>query len=106
MATNTYDSALIVSLFRTHLENVERLKLDIPTLVAQEVHHHLEIGLGADISGHDAVIGSIEQDLSKKFEGLSFGDIVGGQYKRSIHCEELLVSWYGRSCKNCELTLS
>jgi hypothetical protein len=46
---------------------MERFKLNIPTFVSQEVHHHLEIRLRADISCHDAVIGPVEEDLPEEF---------------------------------------
>jgi hypothetical protein len=44
----------------THLENMKRLELDIPALIPEEVHHHLEITLVRDILRHDTIICSVE----------------------------------------------
>jgi hypothetical protein len=68
---------------------VKRLKLDIPALVSQKVHHHLQVCLRADVAGHDTVIRPIEQDLAKQLERLSLVDVVGGENERRIHREEL-----------------
>ncbi len=65
-ATNTYDQLWQIG--QTHLEYVERFKLDVPALITQKVHHHLEVRFRADIPGHDVVIGSVEEDLSQEFE--------------------------------------
>lgn len=62
-----------------HLEHVERFKLNVPALVPQEVHHHLQVRFRADISRHDGVIGTVEQDLAEQFERLSLRDVVGGK---------------------------
>ncbi len=59
-----------------HLEDMESLKLDILTLIPQQVHHHLEVGLVRDVAGHDRKVCSIQQYLSEKLERLSFGDVV------------------------------
>lgn len=63
----------------TDLEDMERFKLNVTALVSQQVHHHLEVGLVSDVTRHNGVIRSIEQDLAEKFDRLSFGDVVGGE---------------------------
>lgn len=72
-----------------HLEHMKRLELDVLALIAQEVHHHLQIGVVSDVSGHDGKVGAVEQDLAEELEGLAFGDVVVGQDERSVRVEEL-----------------
>jgi len=52
----------------TDLEDVKRFKLNVLALVAQHVHHHLEVRLLGDITCHDTEIGTIEQYLAEEFE--------------------------------------
>lgn len=73
----------------THLEHMKRLKLDIPTLVPQKVHHRLEVRLVRDEPSHDGVVGPVEEDLAEELEGLTLGHIVGGEDEGLIHFEEL-----------------
>ena len=52
----------------TDLEDVECFKLDIFALVPEQVHHHLEIGLACNVSGHDAEISTIQENLAQQLE--------------------------------------
>ena len=52
----------------TDLENVKRFELNVLALVAQHIHHHLEVCLLSDVTCHDIEIGTIKQYLAKKFE--------------------------------------
>lgn len=63
----------------TDLEDVKGFELNVLALVAQHVHHHLEVRLLSDITRHDTEIGTVEQYLAKKFERLPFGDVVVGK---------------------------
>lgn len=74
---------------RTYLENVERLELNVSALVPKQVHHHLEVGLVRNVPSHDGVVGSVEEDLSEEFDGLSFRDVVGGEDESGVGGEEL-----------------
>lgn len=47
---------------------MKRLKLDIPALISQKVHHHLQIGFRGDVSRHDIVVGPIKKNLAEQFE--------------------------------------
>lgn len=49
----------------THFENMKRFKLNIFTLVLQQIHHHLEIILVWDIACHDFEICTIQQDFTQ-----------------------------------------
>ena len=60
----------------TRLEHVERLELDVLALVAEEVHHHLQICLTGDIPGHHVEVRTVQEDLSEEFERLPFGDVI------------------------------
>lgn len=59
-----------------YLEHMERLKLDVLTLVSEHVHHHLQVGLVGDIPGHNIEICPVKQDLSEELKRLSLGYIV------------------------------
>ncbi len=83
-------------LSRTHLEYMERLKLDIPALIPQEVHHHPQIGLGSDITSHNRVVCSVKEDLAEEFERLPLRHIVGGKDEGGVHVEELRSSAWSR----------
>lgn len=43
----------------TDLENMESFKLDIFTLILEQVHHHLQVILVCDVACHDFEIGPI-----------------------------------------------
>lgn len=61
-----------------YLEDMKGLELDVLALIAQQVHHHLQVVLIGNEAGHDRKVGAIEQDFAEKLEGLSFGDVVVG----------------------------
>lgn len=52
----------------TNLENVERLKLDVAALVAEEVHYQLEVGFVRNVAGHDVEVRSVQKNFSKELE--------------------------------------
>jgi hypothetical protein len=68
---------------------VKGLELDILALVAQEVHHHLQISLVRDVAGHDVEVCAVEEDLAEELEGLAFCDVVVGQDEGGERGEEL-----------------
>jgi hypothetical protein len=49
-----------------YLEDVERFKLDVTTLVLQKVHHQLEIVWTGNVSRHDRKIGPVQENLSEE----------------------------------------
>jgi hypothetical protein len=68
---------------------MERLKLNVPTLISQKVHHHLQVRLTPYVFGHDIVVCPIEKDLAQELERLALCDIVGGKDEGCVHREEL-----------------
>lgn len=60
----------------THLEYMERLKLDVLAFISQEVHHHLEVGFICDVACHNVEVGAIQEDFTKELQGLAFCHIV------------------------------
>lgn len=72
MATNTWLNIakllLILRRTRTNLEDMERFKLYIFTLVSQHIHHQLEVGLLSNVASHNIEICSIEEDLAQELE--------------------------------------
>ena len=70
---------------------MERLKLDVLTLVPEHVHHHLQVGLVGDIPGHNIEICAVEQDLSEELKRLSLGYIVLRQDKGGVRSEEAII---------------
>jgi len=74
---------------QTDLEDVESFELDVSALVPKQIHHHLEVGLVRDVASHDGVVGPVEEDFSKEFDGLSFRDVVGGEDESGVGGEEL-----------------
>ncbi len=70
---------------------MEGFKLDISTLITQQVHHELEVRLRGDVPGHDREVGSIEEDLPQELQTLSLRDVILRKYQRRVRREEL--SW-------------
>jgi len=70
---------------------VECLKLNVLALIAEEVHHHLEVGIVRNIACHDVEIGTIEKYLAKQFKRLPLRYVVGRQYEGSERVEESVV---------------
>jgi hypothetical protein len=68
---------------------MKRLKLYILALIPQQIHHHLQVRLVRDVFGHHVEVGAVEEDLAEEFEGLSFGDVVGGEDESGEGSEEL-----------------
>lgn len=52
-----------------YLEDMEGLKLDVGTLVSEEIHHELEILRLADVACHHGEVVSVQQQLAKKLRG-------------------------------------
>ena len=52
----------------TYLEHVEGLELNVLALVAEEIHHHLEIRFARDIPGHHGEVRTIQKDLPEEFQ--------------------------------------
>ena len=48
-----------------YFKNMKGLELNISTLLAQHVHHELEIVGIADVSGHDSEVVSVEKQLAE-----------------------------------------
>ena len=61
---------------QTDLEHMERFKLNVLTLIPQQVHHHLEISLASNVSSHHIEVCSVEQNLAQEFQGLAFRHVV------------------------------
>lgn len=66
------------------LEDMERLELDVAALVAEHVHHHLQVRLVRDVARHDVEIGAVKQDLAQQLERLPLRDVV----RRQEECGE------------------
>ena len=47
---------------------MESFKLEVFALIPEQVHHHLEVGLTGDVSGHDVEIGTVEENLAQQLE--------------------------------------
>jgi len=74
-----------------YLEHMERLKLDVFTLVPEHIHHHLQVGLVGDIPGHNIEICAVKQDLSEELKRLSLGYIVLRQDEGGVRSEEAII---------------
>lgn len=72
-------SICLLKRYTTHLEDMECLELDISALIPQKIHHHLQVRLVRNVSGHDAVVCPVQEDLAQQFKGLSLCDVVGGE---------------------------
>lgn len=58
-----------------HLEHVESFVLHHFPVVSKKVHAYLQMLAAIDVRRHDAVVGPVQQEFTKKFDRLSFGDI-------------------------------
>ena len=67
---------VMVIIIVTHLEDMERLKLDVLARVSQHVHHHLQVRLVCDVPCHDVEVCPIQQELAEELQRLSLRDIV------------------------------
>lgn len=45
---------------------MEGLKLDVGTLVSEEIHHELQVLRLADVAGHHREVVSVQQELAEK----------------------------------------
>lgn len=61
----THELSIFV-IFQFYLEDMESLKLDVGTLVSQEIHHELQILRFADVARHHCEVVSVQQQLPKK----------------------------------------
>lgn len=74
---------------RTHLEDVERLELDVLAPIFEQIHHDLEVLLVRDVPRHDLEVGPVEQDFAEQFQRLPLRDVVGRLDQERILREEL-----------------
>lgn len=58
-----------------NLEHVEPFILDHFPVVSKEIHAYFQVLATIDVSRHDAIVGAVQQQFAKEFDGLSFGDI-------------------------------
>lgn len=72
-----------------YLKDMERLVLNVFALVTEQVHGELEMIRRVHVLQHDTIVGPVEQDLSKKLDGLPLGNVVRGCQKCVILCKEL-----------------
>lgn len=68
--------AVASSCWFTHLENVERLELNVPTAIAQEVHHQLQISLRRNVPRHYRVVCAVQENLAQELQRLTFCHVV------------------------------
>lgn len=78
-AENGLDLRGLLGVRNKDLEDVECLELDVAALVAEHVHHHLQVRLVRDVPRHDVEVGAVEQDLAEQLERLPLRDVVRGQ---------------------------
>jgi hypothetical protein len=72
-----------------NLEDVERLVLDVLALISEQVHRQLEVFRGVNICQHDIVICAVEQNFAEELDGLSLGNVVGGDKERVVSRKKL-----------------
>lgn len=63
---------------------MERLKLNVPTFIPQQVHHQFQVTLVRNVSRHDIEIGPVQEDFAEQFERLAFSDVVLGENELSV----------------------
>ena len=68
----------------SHLKHMERLKLNVPTFIPQQVHHQFQVTLVRDVPRHDIEIGPVQEDFAEQFERLAFSDVVLGEKELSV----------------------
>ena len=52
----------------TNLEHVECFELNIFALISQQIHHHLQVSLVGNVSGHHAEVGAVQKDLAEQLQ--------------------------------------
>ena len=70
------DGLRLVRVGDEHLEHVERLELDVARLVAEEVHHQLQVVLRRYVLSHDHEVVRVQQQLPKQLQRLPFRHVV------------------------------
>ena len=63
---NVVDGLGLLGVGDKDFEHVEGLELDALALVAQQVHHQLEVRRVANVSRHDVEVGAVQQELSQQ----------------------------------------
>lgn len=58
-----------------YLENMETFVLNHLSIVSKQIHTYLQMLAAVDIGSHNAVIGAVQQDLTKKLDRLTLRDI-------------------------------
>ena len=51
----------------SHLKHMERLKLNVPTFIPQQVHHQFQVTLVRNVPRHDIEIGPVQEDFAEQF---------------------------------------
>jgi hypothetical protein len=74
-----------------YFKNVKGFELNIATLLAQHVHHELEIVRIAYVPGHDGEVVAIEQELAEQLQRLSPRHVVVREQQLLVLTEELVV---------------
>jgi hypothetical protein len=70
---------------------MEGLELDVLALIAEEVHHHLEVDIVRDVARHDIEVGTVQKNLAEQLERLPLGYIVGRVDEGRERVEESVV---------------
>ena len=68
----------------TYLENMESLVLHHPPVVLELPHYQLEIVARINVSRHDLVELTVEQDFSQQLDALALGDITFRSYQNVV----------------------
>lgn len=64
------DRLRLVGVRDEYFKNMERLKLYVPGLLFQHVHHELQVIRVGDVSGHDGEVVPVQQQLPQQLEAL------------------------------------
>lgn len=78
------NSQRLVRVGHKDLENVKALVLHHFAVIAKQVHAYLQMISAVDVSRHNTVVRAVQQDFSKKFDRLAFGDIATGLYQGTV----------------------
>jgi len=70
------DGLRLVRVGDKHFEHVERLELDVARLVAEEIHHQLQVVLRRDVLSHDHEVVRVQQQLPEQLQRLPFRHVV------------------------------
>ena len=88
---NGFDLRRLLGIGNKDLEYMERFELNVLALIAEEVHHHLEVDIVRNVARHDVEVGTVQKNLAEKFEGLPLRHIVGGLDEGRERIEESVI---------------